>query len=101
VIHLKRFDFVNGRWMKSDKMVNFPLEDLHLTARMPFIEKKLNCCANLNAWKEASTQREGGALRGAHQWQRVEGRKQPVGRNGIARGFLAKGGSGPARRRAR
>jgi ubiquitin carboxyl-terminal hydrolase 6/32 len=68
VIHLKRFDFVNGRWMKSDKMVNFPLEDLHLTARM------LKICGKHNVRNEASTQCGGDALRGAHQWQRVEGK---------------------------
>ena len=27
VVHLKRFHFVNGRWVKSQKMVNFPIND--------------------------------------------------------------------------
>ena len=27
VIHLKRFQFMNGRWVKSNKIVNFPMEN--------------------------------------------------------------------------
>lgn len=26
IIHLKRFQFMNGRWVKSNKIVNFPME---------------------------------------------------------------------------
>lgn len=27
IVHLKRFQFMNGRWVKSNKIVNFPMEN--------------------------------------------------------------------------
>uniref|UniRef100_A0A182PRW5 ubiquitinyl hydrolase 1 n=1 Tax=Anopheles epiroticus TaxID=199890 RepID=A0A182PRW5_9DIPT len=31
IVHLKRFNFVNGKWVKSQKVVNFPYEDFDPT----------------------------------------------------------------------
>lgn len=32
IIHLKRFQFVNGHWVKSNKIVQFPMEDFDPSA---------------------------------------------------------------------
>lgn len=31
IIHLKRFQFMNGKWVKSQKVVKFPFKDFDLT----------------------------------------------------------------------
>ena len=40
IIHLKRFQCVNSRWIKSHKIVDFPLTGLEPTVRMT----SLLCC---------------------------------------------------------
>lgn len=44
IVNLKRFQFLNGRWVKSHKIVNFPVEDFdpsnYLAPRAPSSDSK-------------------------------------------------------------
>lgn len=40
IIHLKRFQFVNNRWIKSQKVVNVPLEDFDPTPYLAAVPKE-------------------------------------------------------------
>jgi len=40
IVHLKRFQFYNNRWKKSNRLVEFPLEDLRISEWLP--KKKKN-----------------------------------------------------------
>ncbi|PSN41510.1 hypothetical protein C0J52_07225 [Blattella germanica] len=39
IVHLKRFQFVNGKWVKSQKVVNFPFKDFDPTAYLASVPK--------------------------------------------------------------
>nr|CAD7409818.1 unnamed protein product [Timema poppensis] len=39
IVHLKRFQFVNGKWVKSQKIVNFPFDDFDPTAYLASVPK--------------------------------------------------------------
>jgi ubiquitin carboxyl-terminal hydrolase 6/32 len=39
IVHLKRFQFVNGKWVKSQKVVNFPFNDFDPTAYLSSVPK--------------------------------------------------------------
>jgi hypothetical protein len=39
IVHLKRFQFVNGKWVKSQKVVNFPFNDFDPTAYLASVPK--------------------------------------------------------------
>ena len=49
VIHLKRFQFVNGHWVKSNKIVNFPMEGFDPSA---FLVKRLR--SNIRSMLQSS-----------------------------------------------
>jgi hypothetical protein len=39
IVHLKRFQFVNGKWVKSQKVVDFPFKDFDPTAYLASVPK--------------------------------------------------------------
>ncbi|CAH0549675.1 unnamed protein product [Brassicogethes aeneus] len=40
IVHLKRFDFVNSKWVKTQKVVNFPFKDFDPTAYLASIPQE-------------------------------------------------------------
>ncbi|XP_046979817.1 ubiquitin carboxyl-terminal hydrolase 32 [Schistocerca americana] len=40
IVHLKRFQFVNGKWVKSQKVVNFPFRNFDPTAYLASVPKQ-------------------------------------------------------------
>ncbi|CAG9815061.1 unnamed protein product [Phaedon cochleariae] len=40
IIHLKRFDFVNSKWVKTQKLVNFPFKDFEPTAYLASVPQE-------------------------------------------------------------
>ena len=50
IVNLKRFQFLNGRWVKSHKIVKFPLEQLdpscYLAPRKQTLSKHVICNCN-------------------------------------------------------
>ncbi|CAH0394748.1 unnamed protein product [Bemisia tabaci] len=40
IVHLKRFQFVNGKWVKSQKVVNFPFRDFEPTEYLASVPKQ-------------------------------------------------------------
>ena len=59
IVNLKRFQFLNGRWVKSHKIVKFPLENFdpscYLAPRKRTVSKNVICnCDNLSDQSEDS-----------------------------------------------
>ena len=50
IVNLKRFQFLNGRWVKSHKIVKFPLESFdpacYLAPRKETVSKNVSCSCN-------------------------------------------------------
>lgn len=40
IVHLKRFQFVGGKWVKSQKVVNFPFENFNPTSYLAAVPKQ-------------------------------------------------------------
>ncbi|XP_075218366.1 ubiquitin specific protease 32 isoform X2 [Lycorma delicatula] len=82
IIHLKRFQFVNNRWVKSQKVVNVPLEDFDPTPYLATAPKEtvLRHRRNLEVKKRDETVDEKSGisndyvLKDFHQHQLVEGK---------------------------
>lgn len=55
IIHLKRFQFHNGRWVKSQKIVKFPFRDFDPTGYLvprQAAAAETNHCSASDAWNE-------------------------------------------------
>lgn len=40
IIHLKRFDYVNSKWVKTQKVVDFPFDDFDPTAYLASVPQE-------------------------------------------------------------
>ncbi|XP_068086711.1 ubiquitin carboxyl-terminal hydrolase 32 [Anabrus simplex] len=57
IVHLKRFQYVNGKWVKSQKVVNFPFSDFDPTSYLASVPKQTvirhrELKLNENSWCE-------------------------------------------------
>ncbi|RZC35813.1 ubiquitin carboxyl-terminal hydrolase 32, partial [Asbolus verrucosus] len=82
IIHLKRFDYVNNKWVKTQKVVNFPFKDFDPTAYLASVPQETilrhlqlqdleSSCGHQSSVKIIEENGEVGALQGSNEHSKL------------------------------